>query len=162
MKKARLVLCLACILSPALAWADSTTCPIDAAANAVAAKNAVAQDDALRPEVSNPTVEAVRGSQCVNNVSSFQTILDDLNSLPIGSQGQQILQTIEQLFGQTQNDCNPDVTSSGSTLPTTTSSSGGGSFPSMSLVQQKQLAPTQDSNGKNSSSGMYQSLFPGS
>lgn len=159
MKKTALCLCLACALLSGAAWAGSTNCPNDAAAQAIASEQAVAQDDALRPEVSNPTVNAVRGSQCVNNVSTFQTILNDLSSLPIGPTGQQVLQIIEQLFGQSQNDCNPYVTSSGP-IPTAATLTGGGSLPSMTLVQQNPLTPTQDSNGKNSGSGLYQSLFP--
>jgi len=159
MKKTALCLCIACAVLSGTAWAGSTNCPSDGAAQAAATEQAVVQDDALRPEVSNPTVEAVRGSQCTNHVSTFQTILNDLNSLPIGSKGQQILQFIEQLFGQSQNDCNPYVTSSGA-MPTATNPSGGGSLPSMTLVQQNPLTPTKDSNGKNSGSGLYQSLFP--
>lgn len=106
---------------------------------------------AATPKVSNPTDNVV--NSCSAQSSSFETILQELESLPIGSQGQQILQTIEQLLGPAQSSCQMPG-QSGYNAPQ------GGSLPTTTLVQPAALSPTKDSNGKNSSSGLYQSLFP--
>lgn len=144
----------ASMIYAAPAMASQTNCPDASAAAAAAAAQTVTDDKAARPEVNNPTVEAVRGSQCMDQSSSFETILQDIQSLPIGSKGQQVLQVIEQLFGNTQNACNPTGQSETPSIPQ------GGTLPTTTIVQPSPITPTQDSNGPDSSSGSYQALFP--
>jgi hypothetical protein len=144
----------ASMIYAAPAMASQTTCPDAEGAAAAAAAQTATDNKTLRPEVNNPTVEAVRGSQCMDQSSNFETILQDLQSLPIGSQGQQILQVIEQLFGNTQNACNPSGQSETPSIPQ------GGTLPTTTIVQPSPVTPTQDSDGPGSSSASYQSLFP--
>lgn len=126
----------------------------DAAQIAAAKKTAVAIK-AEQPSVNNPTDRAVRGPQCVNQVSSFEQIEQLLESLPIGGQGQQIVQTILQLFGPAQNACNPYVTAQNYVTPQ------GGSLPKANPVTNAPLPVTQFNDGnKNGGSSLYQSIFP--
>ncbi len=136
------------------AEASQTACPDASAAAAAAAAQTVTQDKSLNPVVNNPTVQAMLGPQCINESSTYETILQDLQSMPIGNTGEQILQVIEQLLGNTQNVCNPSGQSENPAVPQ------GGSLPAMNLVTPTARAPTSDSNGANSSSALYQSLFP--
>ena len=133
-------------------WAATTTCPSTVAAAAAAQTQGLAQEAVEKPVPNNPAVQAIRGTQCVNQASSYSSMLQQLNSLPISGAGSQILQIIEALFSTTQNNCSTNA------LPP--SSTSAGTDPALNLVTQSALPATQYSNGPGSSSNLYQSLFP--
>lgn len=145
---------LAGLLGAVLPANAGTSCPDAQAAQAAAAEQTVTQNKALNPVVNNPTVQSVDGPQCINESSTYETILQDIQSMPIGSSGEKVLQVLEQLLGNSQNTCNPSGQSDAPATPQ------GGSLPTMNLVTPTAQTPTSDSNGKDSSSGLYQSLFP--
>lgn len=157
MNRSRLLCVLVLMAIPLTATASSSNpCVSAEVAQAAAAKHTLPGIQAEKPEVNNPYDRAVRGTQCVNSEGSYEQILQLIESMPIGSQGEQILQTIMQLFGNTQNSCNPYVTQQQTSTPQ------GGSFPTATAVSNAPLPVTQYNNGnKTGASSMYQSIFPG-
>ncbi len=133
-------------------WATTSSCPSNDAAAASAATQALAQEAVEKPVPNNPAVQAIRGPQCVNQASSYSSMLQQLNSLPISGAGSQILQIIETLFSTAQNNCSTNA------LPP--SSTSAGTNPVLNLVTSPALAATPYSSGPGSSSSLYQSLFP--
>jgi hypothetical protein len=133
-------------------WATTTQCPSTDAAAAAAQANGLAQEAVEKPVPNNPAVQAIRGPQCVNQASSYSSMLQQLNSLPISGAGSQVLQIIEALFSTTQNNCSTNALPPSSTLA--------GADPALNLITQSALQPTQYSGGAGSSSNLYQSLFP--
>lgn len=135
--------------------AMATECPGAQVADAAAVKQMITDNKSLRPQVRNPTVVAVRGQACVEKSSTFDQILQEIQTLPVGSTGEGILSVIEQLFGGTQNTCNP------SGQPETPATPSAGPLPTTTVVNPTPVTPSAKySNGPDSSSGSYQSLFP--
>lgn len=134
-------------------WANNpVACPTNNAAAASATALDISQEQVEKPLPSNPYVQAIRGPQCVNQASSYGSILQEINSLPMSGTDSQVLHIIEMLFSTTANACSTNA------LPT--SSSGPGTSPALNLVTQSALAATPYSGGQGSSSNLYQSLFP--
>lgn len=157
MIRARLLCFLIAAAIPLSATAASSSdCPTQETAQAAAAKHTLPAIQAEKPEVQNPYDRAVRGPQCVNQEGSFEQILQMIQSMPLGSKGEQVMQTIMQLFGNTSNSCNPYVTQQQTVTPQ------GGSFPTATAVSNAPLPVTPYNNGnKDGASSMYQSIFPG-
>lgn len=149
-KNWRIGLAALCLV-PTLSWADCG-CLDCHAAQSSASKIALATIQAERPQTNNPIVRAVRGPQCVDQYSTFGQIMQLLEQMPLGGTGDQILQTIMQLFGGAQNSCSLDNA--------TNAVPGSGTAPTMSVITSAPLAPTPYGNGGGSSTSLYQSLFP--
>ena len=139
-----------------LAWSSpvwaTTSCPTSMAAAAAATAQDISQEQIQKPIASNTAVQAIRGTQCINQASSYNSMLQELNSLPISGASSQILQVIETLFSTSQNNC--------STNALAPSSTSAGIDPALNLITQSALPATSYSSGLGSSSSLYQSLFP--